>query len=178
MSASIRKFVVLWKHPLLPSEAWRPNRLRLTPGVTVIGRTMFASRITTSDDTFDWRSGDWDKLVHDHIGVPESIKNALCGYLDHFGPVFDCFDFAFEAVNDSGQTSEVWTFIECNVRHEALHYRFEVKDLHPRLFVERCAKCAEESGKRPRQSQDGPVPLATATGTTVSFPCCERNTTR
>lgn len=108
--------------------------------VTVIGRTVFGIRITTPDGALDGRSGDWGKLVHNHIDIPESIENALHGYLDHFGLVFACFDFALEAVNGSGQTSEAWTFIECNVRHEEMLYRVEVKDLHSRLFAERRAK--------------------------------------
>ncbi|MFF5209348.1 ATP-grasp ribosomal peptide maturase [Streptosporangium sp. NPDC000396] len=80
--------------------------------VTVIDRNVFASRITTPDAALDWRSGDWEKLVHDPLDVPESIKNALYAYLDHFGLMFGCFDFALEAIG--GRTSEAWTFIECN----------------------------------------------------------------
>ncbi|MEV6982316.1 ATP-grasp ribosomal peptide maturase [Sphaerisporangium sp. NPDC051017] len=82
--------------------------------VTVVGRHVFASRITTPDGALDWRMGDWDGLVYDPIDVPEAVKNALYAYLDHFGLVFGCFDFALEAVSDSGRTSEAWTFIECN----------------------------------------------------------------
>ncbi|MEV4379486.1 ATP-grasp ribosomal peptide maturase [Streptosporangium sp. NPDC049644] len=80
--------------------------------VTVIGKSVFASRITAPDDALDWRSGDWEQLTHDPIDVPEPIRHALRAYLDHFGLVFGCFDFALEAV--SGRRSESWTFIECN----------------------------------------------------------------
>ncbi|MEV6862798.1 MvdC/MvdD family ATP grasp protein [Streptosporangium subroseum] len=59
--------------------------------VTVIGRRMFASRITTPDSALDWRSGDWDALVHAPVAVPEPIRAALYAYLDHFGLVFGCF---------------------------------------------------------------------------------------
>ncbi|MFD0884639.1 ATP-grasp ribosomal peptide maturase [Streptosporangium algeriense] len=80
--------------------------------VTVIGRRVFASRITTPDRALDWRSGDWEKLIHEPIDVPERIREALYAYLDHFGLVFGCFDFALETVD--GQSSEGWIFIECN----------------------------------------------------------------
>jgi ATP-grasp ribosomal peptide maturase len=76
--------------------------------VTVIGRRVFASRISSPDGALDWRSGDWEKLIHDPIEVPEPIQNALHAYLDHFGLAFGAFDFALEA--DSGR----WVFIECN----------------------------------------------------------------
>ncbi|WP_433247273.1 ATP-grasp ribosomal peptide maturase [Streptosporangium sp. CA-135522] len=76
--------------------------------VTVIGRNVFASRISSPDGALDWRSGDWEKLVHDPIDVPEPINRALHAYLDRFGLVFGAFDFALET--DSGQ----WIFIECN----------------------------------------------------------------
>ncbi|WP_326645274.1 hypothetical protein OG884_12665 [Streptosporangium sp. NBC_01755] len=82
--------------------------------VTVIGRAVFASRITTPDGALDWRNGDWDELVHDPIDVPEPIRNALYAYLGHFGLVFGCFDFALGAGDGSGQSPDTWTFIECN----------------------------------------------------------------
>ncbi|MER5624144.1 ATP-grasp ribosomal peptide maturase [Streptosporangium sp. NPDC002544] len=75
--------------------------------VTVIGRRVFASRITTPDGALDWRSGDWEQLTHDPIEVPEPIRNALHAYLDYFGLMFGAFDFALEA---GGK----WIFIECN----------------------------------------------------------------
>ncbi|MFC4586968.1 ATP-grasp ribosomal peptide maturase [Sphaerisporangium corydalis] len=81
--------------------------------VTVIGRHVFASRITTPDGAVDWRAGDWDGLMHDPLEVPEAVKNALYSYLDHFGLVFGCFDFALEAADDSAGPYR-WTFIECN----------------------------------------------------------------
>ncbi|MEV6985520.1 ATP-grasp ribosomal peptide maturase [Sphaerisporangium sp. NPDC051017] len=80
--------------------------------VTVIGRRVFASRITTPDGALDWRMGDWDELAYDPVDVPEQIKNGLFAYLDHFGLAFGCFDFALEAVK--GGEREGWTFIECN----------------------------------------------------------------
>jgi ATP-grasp ribosomal peptide maturase len=76
--------------------------------VTVIGRRVFACRITSPDQALDWRRGDWDALVHDPVDVPRSVEVALHAYLDSFGLVFGCFDFAIKA--DTGQ----WVFIECN----------------------------------------------------------------
>ncbi|MGP3955598.1 hypothetical protein ACTWPT_06335 [Nonomuraea sp. 3N208] len=83
--------------------------------VTVVGRKVFASRITTPDSSLDWRRGDWNALVHESIDVPEAITKALYAYLDFFGLVFGCFDFALEEGGaDRHQSSEMWTFIECN----------------------------------------------------------------
>ncbi|GGO81072.1 ATP-grasp ribosomal peptide maturase [Nonomuraea cavernae] len=76
--------------------------------VTVIGRQVFASRITAPADTLDWRGGDPDQIGYDPVEVPASIERALRAYLDRFGLVFGCFDFALEAVSDQ------WVFIECN----------------------------------------------------------------
>ncbi|WP_240197066.1 ATP-grasp ribosomal peptide maturase [Nonomuraea lactucae] len=76
--------------------------------VTVIGRRVFAYRITSPDGALDWRQGDWDALVHEPIDVPRLIEGALHAYLDSFGLVFGCFDFAIEA--ETGR----WVFIECN----------------------------------------------------------------
>ncbi|GGK73820.1 ATP-grasp ribosomal peptide maturase [Sphaerisporangium melleum] len=80
--------------------------------VTVIGSQVFASRITTPDGALDWRAGDWDKLIHEPIDVPETVKDPLHAYLDHFGLVFGCFDFVLEAGDE--RNSAAWTFIECN----------------------------------------------------------------
>ncbi|MFC4114144.1 ATP-grasp ribosomal peptide maturase [Nonomuraea zeae] len=78
--------------------------------VTVVGRNVFASRITTIDGDLDWRSGDWTALGHAPLEVPATTVKALHAYLDHFGLVFGCFDFAL-GDSDAG---EVWTFMECN----------------------------------------------------------------
>ncbi|MEU8252413.1 ATP-grasp ribosomal peptide maturase [Nonomuraea sp. NPDC048916] len=82
--------------------------------VTVVGREVFASRITTSDGALDWRCGDWGELVHEHIDVPEVTRKALYAYLDFFGLKFGCFDFALEESSAGDQSSEIWTFVECN----------------------------------------------------------------
>ena len=76
----------------------------------MVGRKVFASRITAPDGALDWRRGDWRKLVHEPIEVPEAIREALYTYLAHFGLEFGCFDFAIE----ESRAGEVWTFIECN----------------------------------------------------------------
>ncbi|MET8001916.1 ATP-grasp ribosomal peptide maturase [Nonomuraea glycinis] len=76
--------------------------------VTMIGRKVFAYRITTPDSALDWRRGDWGALVHEPVDVPKPIEAALRAYLDAFGLAFGCFDFAIEA--ETGQ----WVFIECN----------------------------------------------------------------
>ncbi|MFF0250126.1 ATP-grasp ribosomal peptide maturase [Streptosporangium sandarakinum] len=78
--------------------------------VTAIGTRVFASRITTPDGALDWRSGDWDSLVHEPIAVPEPVQDAVRAYLRAFDLAFGCFDFA---LNDAGG-AERWTFIECN----------------------------------------------------------------
>ncbi|MEU2775654.1 ATP-grasp ribosomal peptide maturase [Streptomyces sp. NPDC007162] len=79
--------------------------------VTVVGRRVFAQRITTPDGALDWRRGDWDRLVHTPVAVPGSVRAALYGYLGSFGLVFGCFDFA---LTGAGTAPEDWWAIECN----------------------------------------------------------------
>ncbi len=78
--------------------------------VTVVGGSVFAHRIATVDGALDWRAGDWDQLVHTPITVPDSVAVALRTYLDHFGLVFGCFDFALT----NPRRTEEWIFVECN----------------------------------------------------------------
>ncbi|MEU6719060.1 ATP-grasp ribosomal peptide maturase [Nonomuraea sp. NPDC046802] len=79
--------------------------------VTVVGSRLFASRIETPDGVLDWRRGDWEKLTHTSIEVPDSIAVALSSYLASFDLVFGCFDFA---LTGNGDVPEHWTWIECN----------------------------------------------------------------
>lgn len=79
--------------------------------VTVVGRRVFAQRITTPDGALDWRRGDWEELIHTPIEVPGRISTALRAYLDTFGLVFGCFDFA---LCEDAEESERFRFIECN----------------------------------------------------------------
>ncbi|MGW2686122.1 ATP-grasp ribosomal peptide maturase [Streptomyces sp. NPDC001414] len=79
--------------------------------VTVVGRRVFAQRITAPDGALDWRRGDWSRLVHTPLVVPESVRTALHGYLASFGLVFGCFDFA---LTGDGTAPEDWWAIECN----------------------------------------------------------------
>jgi ATP-grasp ribosomal peptide maturase len=79
--------------------------------VTVVGRQVFTHRITPPRGALDWRSGDWDALAHTPIQVPDSIAAALHAYLDTFGLVFGCFDFA---LGEDPGGAEQFTFIECN----------------------------------------------------------------
>ncbi|MER5795635.1 ATP-grasp ribosomal peptide maturase [Streptomyces sp. NPDC001980] len=79
--------------------------------VTVVGRRVFAQRIAAPDGALDWRRGDWDRLVHTPVAVPESVRGALHSYLASFGLVFGCFDFA---LTGDGTAPEDWWAIECN----------------------------------------------------------------
>ncbi|MEU6179564.1 ATP-grasp ribosomal peptide maturase [Streptomyces coeruleorubidus] len=79
--------------------------------ITVVGRRIFAQRITGPGGALDWRRGDWDELVHAPIVVPAAIEAALYKYLDSLGLVFGCFDFAL--IGD-GEDPEDWWAIECN----------------------------------------------------------------
>ncbi|MEU1004599.1 ATP-grasp ribosomal peptide maturase [Streptomyces tibetensis] len=79
--------------------------------VTVVGHQVFAQRITAPDGALDWRRGDWDELSHSPIAVPATIKAALHAYLESFGLVFGCFDFA---LTGDGDDPEDWWAIECN----------------------------------------------------------------
>ncbi|MFI6741153.1 hypothetical protein ACIBI9_50235 [Nonomuraea sp. NPDC050451] len=47
------------------------------------------------------------------IRVPSSVVFALRAYLDHFGLVFGCFDFALEA-DETANDPYRWIFLECN----------------------------------------------------------------
>ncbi|MEU9884812.1 ATP-grasp ribosomal peptide maturase [Sphaerisporangium sp. NPDC051011] len=81
--------------------------------VTVVGRRVFAQKITSPAGELDWRRDDWDTLVHTPIEVPSPIVAGLYGYLDRFDLVFGCFDFALEATGDDADPYR-WIFIECN----------------------------------------------------------------
>lgn len=60
--------------------------------VTVIGKHLFAHRITTPDEVLDWRSNDWDALRYERIPLPTRVAVAVQAYLETFGLVFGCFD--------------------------------------------------------------------------------------
>ncbi|MFF7725263.1 ATP-grasp ribosomal peptide maturase [Streptomyces sp. NPDC008001] len=79
--------------------------------VTVVGRQVFAQRITAPDGALDWRRGDWKALVHTPIAVPTVVQVGLHAYLEAFGLLFGCFDFA---LTGRGDAAEDWVFIECN----------------------------------------------------------------
>ncbi|MFE0366397.1 Scr1 family TA system antitoxin-like transcriptional regulator [Streptomyces tendae] len=79
--------------------------------VTVVGRRVFAQRITDPRGAVDWRSGDWNDLVHTPVAVPSVVETALHGYLAASGLVFGCFDFA---LTGEGGSPEDWWAIECN----------------------------------------------------------------
>jgi ATP-grasp ribosomal peptide maturase len=79
--------------------------------VTVVGDQVFATRITTPGRALDWRSGDWDQLVHTPIPVPQHINTGMQSFLKEYALVFGCFDFAL--VLGPGAAEE-WVFIECN----------------------------------------------------------------
>lgn len=79
--------------------------------VTVVGDRVFATRITTPTRALDWRSGDWDQLVHTPIPVPKRIITGMQSFLKEYALVFGCFDFAL--VPTPGAAEE-WVFIECN----------------------------------------------------------------
>ncbi|WP_330174112.1 ATP-grasp ribosomal peptide maturase [Streptomyces sp. NBC_01498] len=79
--------------------------------VTVVGRRVFAHRVTAPDGVLDWRRGDWDELIQAPVTVPPSIEAALHSYLASFGLVFGCFDFA---LTGDGSDPAHWTAIECN----------------------------------------------------------------
>lgn len=79
--------------------------------VTMVGDRVFAQLISTPDGVLDWRQGDWGDLAHASIVVPASIEAALRRYLDAFGLVFGCFDFA---LTGDGEDPGRWVWIECN----------------------------------------------------------------
>jgi hypothetical protein len=74
----------------------------------VVGRRVFASLIEAPGAPIDWRSADWNELRYSPFDVPGEIIEQLHAYLDRFGLVFGCFDFAIDR-----RTGDL-TFIECN----------------------------------------------------------------
>ncbi|MFF2022336.1 hypothetical protein ACFVW2_11110 [Streptomyces sp. NPDC058171] len=81
--------------------------------ITVVGRRVFAQRICAPDGVLDWRRGDWDALEHRPLAVPPAVAQALFTYLEAFGLVFGCFDFALRE-DLPPDVPERFTFIECN----------------------------------------------------------------
>ncbi|MFH9584191.1 ATP-grasp ribosomal peptide maturase [Streptomyces luteogriseus] len=79
--------------------------------VTVVGPQVFAQRIVAPDGALDWRRGDWEELSHSPAAVPATVEAALHSYLESFGLVFGCFDFA---LTGDGDEPEDWWAIECN----------------------------------------------------------------
>ncbi|MFG2314032.1 ATP-grasp ribosomal peptide maturase [Streptomyces tendae] len=79
--------------------------------VTVVGRRVFAQRITDPRGAVDWRCGDWADLVHTPVVVPSAVETALHGYLAASGLLFGCFDFA---LTGEGSSPDDWWAIECN----------------------------------------------------------------
>ncbi|TYB46445.1 hypothetical protein FXF69_14430 [Actinomadura chibensis] len=75
--------------------------------VTVVGDRVHAHLVRAPGAPLDWRAGDWNQLTYEPVGVPEPIRQTLYRYLDLFGLVFGCFDFA---VDERGR----WHWIECN----------------------------------------------------------------
>jgi ATP-grasp ribosomal peptide maturase len=78
--------------------------------VTAVDGRVFAQAITTPDQLLDWRR-DWLALDHTPIEVPAEHQARLRAYLEHFGLVFGCFDFA---LTGDGTRVEDWIWIECN----------------------------------------------------------------
>ncbi|GAA2558145.1 hypothetical protein GCM10010423_69940 [Streptomyces levis] len=70
-----------------------------------------AQQIAAPDGALDWRRGDWDALRHAPVAVPAAIEAALHSYLNAFGLVFGCFDFA---LTGDGDIPQDWVFNECN----------------------------------------------------------------
>jgi ATP-grasp ribosomal peptide maturase len=63
--------------------------------VTVVGDRMFCVRIDSDDGLLDWRA-DYSQLSYSVVTSPDGMVGALRDYLDRFGLVFGCFDFALD----------------------------------------------------------------------------------
>ncbi|MDT3398139.1 ATP-grasp ribosomal peptide maturase [Streptomyces sp. B1866] len=66
--------------------------------VTVIGREIFAVRIDTGGEDgvlLDWRR-DYTRHTYAVVSLPGHIQQALHRFLDRFGLLFGCFDFALD----------------------------------------------------------------------------------
>jgi hypothetical protein len=67
---------------------------------------VFCVRIDSVDGLLDWRT-DYGKLSYSVIEPPEGLAEALHAYLDRFGLVFGCFDFALDR-------QKKWHWMEIN----------------------------------------------------------------
>ncbi|WP_242903115.1 ATP-grasp ribosomal peptide maturase [Actinomadura terrae] len=76
--------------------------------ITVVGPRVFASMIEAPGAPLDWRAGDWEQLTYTPLDPPEGLREQLHAYLERFGLLFGCFDFAIDR-----RTGHL-TFIECN----------------------------------------------------------------
>jgi ATP-grasp ribosomal peptide maturase len=74
--------------------------------VTVVNHKAFCVRIDSADGLLDWRA-DYGQLRYSVIQAPAGILVALEKFLEAFGLVFGCFDFAIDQAGD-------WTWLECN----------------------------------------------------------------
>jgi ATP-grasp ribosomal peptide maturase len=72
--------------------------------ITVVGEQVFCVRIDS--DRLDWRC-DYDTLAYQAVDPPPELVPRLRAYLDRFGLLFGCFDFA---VDHRGTPY----FLECN----------------------------------------------------------------
>jgi ATP-grasp ribosomal peptide maturase len=74
--------------------------------ITVVGNRVFCVRIESAARLLDWRS-DYDDLSYQVVEPPAQLVPQLHGYLERFGLLFGCFDFA---VDQHGTAH----FLECN----------------------------------------------------------------
>jgi hypothetical protein len=74
--------------------------------ITVVGDRVFCVRIDTPDDLLDWRA-DYSRLTYSVVTPSPALVQTLRAYLQAFGLVFGCFDFALDRRG-------MWHFIECN----------------------------------------------------------------
>lgn len=74
--------------------------------VTVVKDNAFCVRIDSVDGLLDWRA-DYGQLRYSVIPAPAGIIVALKKFLETFGLVFGCFDFAIDRDGE-------WIWLECN----------------------------------------------------------------
>lgn len=74
--------------------------------ITVVGDRTFCVRIDSASQLLDWRS-DYSDLSYRVVEPPDGLVPALHAYLQRFGLMFGCFDFAIAP----GGTP---VFLECN----------------------------------------------------------------
>lgn len=127
---------MMFTSPVLEKDLMPEEALKLSPcifqeavrkkadlRVTVVGREIFAARISGGDtDEVDWRAVDRANLTYEVCSLPQTLKRKCLSLMSELGLVFGGMDFVigpdgeyvFLEINPSGQ----WGWIEYETGHK------------------------------------------------------------